>query len=163
MYTSGSHNVHTHRRRDDGCADVSTTRTGRGGVALILLASDDRVRAVVLYAPVSSNMIDNARRLWADPNATGGLPNPFDDPSRYALFSPRHHLPPGGAPTLLMQGSHDEDIPEAWTTSTYEALKDAGIRTEFVSFPGAMHNFRGPDLVRANGLAIDWIRAAVGA
>ena len=58
-----------------------------GGVALILLASDDRVRAVALYAPVSSNMIDNARRLWADPNATGDLPSSAPTVSRSTGFA----------------------------------------------------------------------------
>jgi acetyl esterase/lipase len=46
---------------------------------------------------------------------------------------------------------------------TTAALQEAGIRAQFVSFPGAMHNFQGSDLIRANRLAIEWLRGAVGA
>ena len=135
-----------------------------GGVALILLAADARVNAAVLYAPVSSDMADNARKWWTGHGAagTGGLPTPDQDPAAYALMSPRGHLPANGPPTLVMQGTRDEDIPADWTSATMAALQGAGIRSRFVSFPGAMHNFVSADLTRANGLAISWLRDALG-
>jgi dipeptidyl aminopeptidase/acylaminoacyl peptidase len=134
-----------------------------GGVAQVLLAADARVGAAVLYAPVSSNMVETARRFWVDhPGASGPLEGPDGDPAAYALMSPRFHLPRGGPPTLLMQGTRDEDIPAAWTQGTVAALQDAGIRTQVVSFVGAFHNFQGADLLRANGLAIDWLRGSIG-
>ena len=107
-------------------------------------------------------MLDSARRLWGDPQATGLLPDPFDDAAPYLLMSPRFHLPRGGPPTLLMQETLDEGIPEPWTLATTAALQEAGIRAQFVSFLGAMHNFQGSDLIRANRLAIDWLHSAVG-
>jgi dipeptidyl aminopeptidase/acylaminoacyl peptidase len=133
-----------------------------GGVALILAAADDRVRAAVLYAPVSSNMLDNARRLWGDSHAIGQLPDPFLDATPYLLMSPRFHLPRSGPPTLIMQGTRDDNIPAPWTEATTAALQEAGIRTQFVSFTGAAHNFVGSDLIRANHLAIDWLHGAFG-
>lgn len=138
-----------------------------GGVSEILLAADSRVKVVVLYAPVSTDMADNARKFWfahgpGDPSAsTGGLPSPDQDPAAYALMSPRAHLPASGPPTLIMQGTRDEDIPAGWTAATVSALQAAGIRTQFVSFDGAMHNFVGADLSRANALAISWMRDAL--
>jgi uncharacterized protein len=131
-----------------------------GGVAEILLAADSRVKAVVLYAPVSTDMADNARKWWVGHGAegTGGLPTPDQDPAAYALMSPRAHLPSPGPPTLVMQGTRDEDIPADWTSATVTALQGAGIRVQFVSFPGAMHNFAGADLTRANQLAVSWLR-----
>jgi dipeptidyl aminopeptidase/acylaminoacyl peptidase len=133
-----------------------------GGVSLILLAADSRVKAAVLYAPVSSDMADNARKWWVThADGTGGLPSPDQDPTAYALMSPRSHLPPGGPATLVMQGSRDEDIAPEWTTATVSALQAAGIRTQFVSFPGAMHNFQGGDLTRANALAVSWLHDAL--
>jgi dipeptidyl aminopeptidase/acylaminoacyl peptidase len=131
-----------------------------GGVAEILLAADSRVKAAVLYAPVSTDMADNARKWWTARGAsgTGGLPTPDQDPTAYALMSPRFHLPAVGPPTLVMQGTADEDIPAAWTSATMAALQAAGITNRFVSFPGAMHNFAGSDLTRANSLAVSWLR-----
>jgi dipeptidyl aminopeptidase/acylaminoacyl peptidase len=134
-----------------------------GGVSEILLAADSRIKAVVLYAPVSTDMADNARKWWVARGAqgTGGLPSPDQDPTAYALMSPRGHLPPSGPPTLVMQGTRDEDIPAAWTSATVSGLQAAGIHTSFVSFDGAMHNFAGADLGRANSLAIAWLRDAL--
>jgi dipeptidyl aminopeptidase/acylaminoacyl peptidase len=133
-----------------------------GGVSLLLLAADARVRSVILYAPVSSNMADNARKWWErSPGATGPLGSPDAEPAAYALMSPRGHLPHNGAPTLVMQGTADEQIPAGWTAATVQALQESGTRTEFVSFPGAMHNFRGADLARANALAVGWLRNTV--
>jgi uncharacterized protein len=131
-----------------------------GGVSLILLAADPRVRAAVLYAPVSSDMADNARKWWVAHGAegTGGLPTPDQDPTAYALMSPRGHLPAAGPATLVMQGTADEDIPASWTSATMAALQAAGIANRFVSFAGAMHNFAGGDLSRANSLAVSWLR-----
>jgi dipeptidyl aminopeptidase/acylaminoacyl peptidase len=134
-----------------------------GGVSLILLAADSRVRAAVLYAPVSSDMADNARTFWmSHPADNGGLGSPDADPQAYALMSPRYHLPAAAPPTLVMQGTKDEDIPASWTQATMAALTAAGVRSTFVSFPGAMHNFAGADLTRANQLATDWLRTALG-
>jgi uncharacterized protein len=134
-----------------------------GGVSLILMAADPRVRAAVLYAPVSSDMADNARKWWVhSPQSIGGLRSPDVDPTPYALMSPRGRFSAATPPTLLMQGTEDEDIPAAWTDATVQALKAAGVSASFVSFPGAMHNFRGADLVRANSLAVDWLRRSLG-
>jgi dipeptidyl aminopeptidase/acylaminoacyl peptidase len=133
-----------------------------GGVSLILLAADSRVRAVVLYAPVSSDMADNARKWWVrSPGGTGPLGSPDADPAGYAAMSPRGGLPQNGPPTLVMQGSADEQIPAAWTAATVAALQAAAIRTQFVSFPGALHNFVGVDLLHANALAVSWLRSAL--
>ncbi|HEY6379983.1 MAG TPA: alpha/beta fold hydrolase [Candidatus Dormibacteraeota bacterium] len=133
-----------------------------GGVSLILLAADSRVRAAVLYAPVSSDMADNARKWWVRTDGgTGPLGSPDADPAAYAAMSPRGNLPQMGPPTLVMQGSADEQIPAAWTAATVAALQAAAIRTQFVSFPGALHNFVGVDLVHANALAAAWLRSAM--
>lgn len=130
-----------------------------GGVSLILLAADPRVRAAVLYAPVSSDMADNARKWWSrSPQSSGGLPSPDADPAVYELMSPRGWFTRNTPPTLVMQGTADEEIPAAWTSATVTTLQDVGASTRFVSFPGAMHNFQGTDLMRANALAISWLR-----
>ena len=133
-----------------------------GGVSLILMAADPRVRTAVLYAPVSSDMADNARTWWVhSPQSSGGLPGPDQDPAAYQLMSPRSWFTHDTPPTLVMQGTADEDIPAAWTSATMAALQDAGAMNRFVSFPGAMHNFQGSDLARANALAISWLRDAM--
>ncbi len=134
-----------------------------GGVAELVMVVDPRVRAAVLYAPVSTDMADNARRWWTHhPGGTGPLGTPDADPAAYASISPRSHLRAGGPPVLILQGTDDEDIPAEWTAATVAALQSAGIRNQLVSFPGARHNLAGADLARANTLAARWILSATG-
>ncbi|HEX6493609.1 MAG TPA: prolyl oligopeptidase family serine peptidase, partial [Candidatus Dormibacteraeota bacterium] len=94
----------------------------------------------------------------------GPLGSPGTDPAGYALISPRRHLRAGGPPVLVLQGDADEQIPAEWTAATVAALRAAGVTTRYVSFAGATHNLAGADLVRATGLAVDWMRrCATGA
>ena len=130
-----------------------------GGVAEILMAAEPGLRAAVLYAPVSSDMADNASKWWVHtPGGTGGLPDPGADPAAYRLMSPRPWFSPETPPALVMQGTADPEIPADWTAATVAALQSDGAQVRFASFPGATHIFGGADLDRANSLAIDWLR-----
>lgn len=131
-----------------------------GGVAEILMAADPGLRAAVLYAPVSTDMTDNANKWWVHtPGGTGGVPDPTADPAAYQLMSPRPWYSPETPPALIMQGTADPEIPADWTAATVQALQSDGAQVQFQSFPGATHIFGGADLSRANSLAIDWLRS----
>lgn len=154
--------LHTLSPADPAHVAVAGHSNG-GGVAEILMAADTRVRAAVLYAPVSSDMADNARKWWVrSPGGTGGLPSPDVDPTVYQSMSPRPWFTADTPPALIMQGTQDEQIPAQWTAATVQALQSAGAKVQFVSFPGATHIFADGDLDRANSLAIAWLRAAAG-
>jgi dipeptidyl aminopeptidase/acylaminoacyl peptidase len=134
-----------------------------GGVALLAMVIDPRIRAVALFAPDSSDMADNARRWWAgDPAAAGPLGTPDQNPAGYAHVSPRRYFRRGQPPVLLVQGTADEQIPAAWTTATYRALRRAGVTTRLVWIPGAPHIMAGADLAGENAAAEAWIRHALG-
>jgi dipeptidyl aminopeptidase/acylaminoacyl peptidase len=134
-----------------------------GGVSELVMVIDPRVRAVVLYAPVSTDMADNWRRFWSrHPAAAGPLGTPDTDPVAYSRISPRNYLRDGGPPVLLLQGSADEDIPADWSAATLAAVTAHRIRNREVTFAGAHHNLAGADLDRANALAEEWMRNAFG-
>ncbi|MBV8527101.1 MAG: prolyl oligopeptidase family serine peptidase [Candidatus Dormibacteraeota bacterium] len=134
-----------------------------GGVAEILMAADPGLRAAVLYAPVSSDMADNASKGWVHATSgTGGVPDPASDAAAYQLMSPRPWFDAGTPPALIMQGTADPEIPADWTAATVQALQADGAHVQFVSFAGATHIFGGADLTRANSLAIDWLKTWVG-
>jgi dienelactone hydrolase len=134
-----------------------------GGVALLAMVIDPRIRAVVLFAPDSSDMADNARRWWAgNPAAAGPLGTPNQNPAGYAHISPRRYFRRGQPPVLLVQGTADEQIPAAWTRATYRALRRAGVKTRLVWIPGAPHIMAGADLAAENAAAEAWIRQALG-
>ena len=134
-----------------------------GGVALLAMVLDPRIRAVALFAPDSSDMADNARRWWAaDPAAAGPLGTPDHNPTGYAHVSPRRYFRRGQPPMLLVQGTADEQIPAAWTTATYRALRRAGVTTRLVWIPGAPHIMAGAELAAENAAAEAWCRQAFG-
>lgn len=130
-----------------------------GEVALLAMVVDPRIRAVALFAPDSSDAADNVRRWGADdPAAAGPLGSPDRNPTGYAHVSPRRYFRRVGPPVLLVQGTADEQIPAAWTTATYRALRRAGARTKLMWVPGAHHILAGTDLATANTAAATWMR-----
>jgi dipeptidyl aminopeptidase/acylaminoacyl peptidase len=130
-----------------------------GEVALLAMVVDRRIRAVALFAPDSSDAADNVRRWGADdPAAAGPLGSPDRNPTGYAHVSPRRYFRRVGPSVLLVQGTADEQIPAAWTTATYRALRRAGARTKLMWVPGAHHILAGTDLATANTAAATWMR-----
>src|SRR5919199_2094609 len=134
-----------------------------GGIALLAMVIDPRIRAVALFAPNSSDMADNARRWWArDAAAAGPLGTPDQNPARYAHVSPRRYFRRGQPPVLLVQGTADEQIPAAWTTATYRALRRAGVTTRLLWIPGAPHIMAGGGLAAGKTARRAGVRQALG-
>src|SRR5207248_378186 len=92
----------------------------------------------------------------------GPLGTPDHNPAGYAHVSPQRYFRRGQPPVLLVQGTADEQIPAAWTTATYRALRHAGVTTRLVWIPGAPHIMAGADLAAENAAAEAWIRHAPG-
>jgi dipeptidyl aminopeptidase/acylaminoacyl peptidase len=132
-----------------------------GGVSLLVMVLDPRVKAFALYAPVSSDMSDNARKWWLREGAQGPLGNPDADPTGYSHISPRNYFGATHKPAIFLQGTADEDIPAGWTNATLAALKSAGAPTDVIWFPGAAHDLVDADLGRANAAAEAWIKRYV--
>src|ERR671938_797404 len=63
-----------------------------GGVSLLVMSVDPRVKAFALYAPVSSDMRDNARKWWLRSGSQGPLGSPDTDTVDYAHISPRNYF-----------------------------------------------------------------------
>lgn len=134
-----------------------------GGISELAMVVDPRVRAVVLQAPVSSDMADNARTWWDQrPDSLAGLGTPDSNPDGYRHLSPRNYLASGEPPTLIIQGTVDHTIPAAWTNATYAALQQAGIESNLMWIPGGDHDLVGANLATAVGAQEAWIRHAFG-
>jgi dipeptidyl aminopeptidase/acylaminoacyl peptidase len=132
-----------------------------GGVSLLVSVIDPRVKAFALFAPISSDMADNARKWWTQASR-GELPSPDDAPNVYSHLSPRNYFSASNAPTLFLQGNADQDIPAAWTDATIQALHAKGVQADAVWYPGGRHDLVGADLANADARAEAWIRQALG-
>src|SRR5262249_17933673 len=112
-----------------------------GGISEIAMVVDPRVKAVVLQAPLSTDMADHAHKGWlARPESLAGLSTPEANPDGYRHLSPRNYLAAGQPPVLIIQGTIDHTIPADWTNATYSALQQAGVESRLMWIDGGDHD-----------------------
>lgn len=128
-----------------------------GGVSMLAGVVDPRVTALALFAPISSDMADNARKWWTGPSR-GAAPDPAVAPEPYVHISPRNYFTPASPPTIFLQGTLDQDIPADWTNASLNALKAQGVDSSVTWYPGALHDMVGANLADADARAEAWIR-----
>ena len=94
----------------------------------------------------------------------GGSPWTGDREKLYREQSPITYVTRVKTPTLVMSLMEDFRVPTAQALSYYRALKDNGVETEYIAFPGRGHNPRDPvhSLERAR-LWVDWVKRHMGA
>ena len=75
-----------------------------GGVSLLISVIDKRVKAFALFAPISSDMADNARKWWNADATRGAAPDPNVAPDVYRSISPRNYFVASTASDALPPG-----------------------------------------------------------
>lgn len=124
-------------------------RSMGGGITYnVLVAQPGLVKAAVVFAPVSSDAVDNFNR-WTRPNTTvanaivraHGAPN--RNPTFWRNISAVNFFDRVTEPVLIHHGSADSTCPIAWSTETLAALKKAGKNATMYTYPGEEHAF-GP-------------------
>jgi dipeptidyl aminopeptidase/acylaminoacyl peptidase len=127
-------------------------RSMGGGVMLnVLSVQPGLVDAAVVFAPVSSDTVDNFDRwIRGDPSrdslasriiAKHGSPE--RNPSFWRNVSPRTFFDRITEPVLIHHGTNDESCPIRWSRTTLRALQAAGIDARMFTYPGEHHAF-GP-------------------
>jgi dipeptidyl aminopeptidase/acylaminoacyl peptidase len=121
-----------------------------GGVTTKAITIDPRIKAAVLYGPVSADDWEVIRR-WG-----GGMRryDPLDAIQR-AYFgatqdraflrrtSPINYLDFVTAPVQVHQGTADEVTPPRWAQAIRDALESAGKEVEYYAYEGQGHAFYG--------------------
>lgn len=94
----------------------------------------------------------------------GGSPWSEEAAARYREQSPATYARAIKAPTLIMSNLEDYRVPPTQAMALYRALKDKGVTTEFVGFPGRTHSSTDPINTRERTrLWIDWVKRHIGA
>lgn len=143
-----------------------------GGITMKVLTIDSRIKAVVLYSPVSADFADIIAR-WgngcfgdiAEGEQSIGcnsadvvpldLPSNLQDAYRIAgqnadmlkEVSPFYHLENVTAPIQIHYGTEDGKVlsgtPPQWSVGLTQALRDAGKQVEMYQYEGERHSFIG--------------------
>ena len=124
-------------------------RSMGGGITYnVLVAQSGLVKAAVVFAPVSSDAIDNFNRWTRDerPIATMILRRygePASNPTFWRNLSAVNFFDRVTEPVLINHGASDSTCPIAWSRETLAALKAAGKNATMYTYPGEEHAF-GP-------------------
>jgi dipeptidyl aminopeptidase/acylaminoacyl peptidase len=122
-----------------------------GGVTTKAIVVDPRVKAAVLYGPVSADDQEVVRRFG------GGMPRGDPgDPVQQSYVqtlsynraflrrtSPINYFDFVRAPVQIHQGTADEVTPPRWALAIERALATAGKEVEYYAYDGQGHAFQG--------------------
>jgi dipeptidyl aminopeptidase/acylaminoacyl peptidase len=150
----------------EGIADparLAVTGYSYGGyMTCWLTGHDDRFVAAVAGGTVAdlvsmAGTCDDGQFLSA--YELGGPP--WQDPKRYADMSPLSRVADVRTPTLLLHGADDLTCPAGQAQQWHTALRQQGVPTRLVLYPGASHAFilAGPPSQRLdyNRRVVDWL------
>lgn len=118
-----------------------------GGIAqAVMVVKPDLVDAFVLYAPVSSDVVDNYNRFTVrNPSTAAKIKaahgSPTENPSFWANISPRTYFDEVEAPVMIFHGTADDSCDIAWSRETRDLLVAEGKDVELVEYPGQPHEF----------------------
>jgi dipeptidyl aminopeptidase/acylaminoacyl peptidase len=95
--------------------------------------------------------------------AMGGSPWTGDREKLYREQSPITYVTRVKTPTLVMSLIEDFRVPPSQALSYYRALKDNGVETEYIAFPGRGHNPRDPvHSLERSRLWVNWVKRHMG-
>lgn len=120
-----------------------------GGVTIKAITIDPRVKAAILYAPVSGHNLDVFTRWGVDVRADVGerllqaYIEALSRPEFLARTSPNNYFDFVVAPVQIHIGTADTSTPPEWSVKIGEALVKSGNEVEFYVYPGQGHAFQG--------------------
>ncbi len=128
-----------------------------GSTAMMAAGRTDRFGAVVAGAGASNlqsyygqNQIDK----WMLPYFGVSV---YDDPAAYMHVSALTYVKQVKTPTLLLVGERDEEAPPPQSFEFWHALKELGVPTQLVVYPGEGHSFHSyEDRVDLMERAANW-------
>jgi len=134
--------LHTYPYADSSRVGIWGHSMG-GGVALKAMVVSERIRAVVVFAPVSADEADN---MGVADQMHG--PDPPVDRVTVKLISPINYLR-YAPPLQVHHGAADETVALAWSEKLAAAMDEAGRPCKLYVYPGQGHILKGNAWVQA--------------
>ena len=119
------------------------------------MSESDRVASVVAYFPPTD------LRAWTRGLAPAGpdaqvFPALNFEREKAPDYSPILHVTKDDPPTLLIHGDQDALVPISHSQDLYKVMQQVGVKSEFITIPGAGHGFTGQDAERAAAATLAW-------
>jgi len=117
-----------------------------GGIAYSVAVITHDVKAFVLFAPVSPNVIDSYNKWLKDrPEVVEEVRQAYGEPEQnpefWAAISPFTYFNDIDAPFQIHHGTVDESVPLEWSENTVNRLRELGKQVEFFTYPNEPHEF----------------------
>ena len=94
---------------------------------------------------------------WMAAVSTSEYGDPATQKDLLQKLSPIHKVDRIKAPTIVLHGANDTNVPVVEAEQTVESLKKRGIPVEYVLFPDEGHGFRKtPNRVRSTVAIVEW-------
>ena len=112
-----------------------------GGAVSWTMAVDPRVKASLLYAPVSADASDRRRFGGGGPDRSDSVWR--DDPAFIDKISPINYFDGVTGPVQIHQGDADTTTPPRWARAIRDALAAAGKDVTYFEYEGQGHALKG--------------------
>ncbi|HYL74072.1 MAG TPA: S9 family peptidase [Bryobacteraceae bacterium] len=116
-----------------------------GYMTMFTVTQTNRFRAAFAGAGIANWLSyygENAIDQWMIPYFGASV---YDDPAVYAKSSPITFIKNVKTPTLVVVGERDGECPPPQSQEFWHALKNYGVKTELVIYPGEGHGFHDPE------------------
>lgn len=129
-----------------------------GAITSKAMVISDQIAAAVIYAPASSNIVEDywfrverSRSRGAEIDRVDWPVAPEEAPDLYQRLSPLPYLDRVEAPVLIHWGTADDVVPLKWPDDLRSGLEAAGKQVRMEVYEGQPHSFTGA----SNGLYLE--------
>jgi len=146
-------------------------RSMGGGVTFnAAVVRPDLVKAVVVFASVSSDVVDNFNRWMRRTGERRQIAerierrygSPEENPEFWRNVSPRSFFDRIAVPVVMHHGTSDDSCPIAWAETTAAALRAVGKDVRYFVYEGEEHAF-GPQWPRSMRRTVEYLDALLKA
>ncbi len=123
-----------------------------------IVGHTDRFRAAVMQRSVTNliSMWGSSDMNWVFQQVFGDQP-PYENIERLWQSSPMKHVGTATTPTLIIHSAQDLRCPLEQSQQFFVALKQLGVETEFVIFPGEPHGLSRQGRTDRRVARLEWI------
>ncbi|HEX6291044.1 MAG TPA: prolyl oligopeptidase family serine peptidase [Herpetosiphonaceae bacterium] len=140
-----------------------------GAITAKAITISDQIGAALIYAPASSNIVEDYWFRVERAASRGQQIDPIDWPVRpeegralYERLSPLPHLNYVNCPVQIHWGTNDETVPRKWPADLYDGLRAAGKPVEWFEYQGQPHSFQGTSNQRYLQRMVEFFKQHIG-